>query len=84
MPLTPTEKYLKGYPLIKFMEKTICECGFEVNGVSQRHVESNLTQHKKSKLHKKLMKAKQRESSAPLPSNKQRASSSLIKVRRKK
>ena len=42
------------------MEGKICECGYEVNGTSEKHLESNLKIHMKSKLHKKLMKAKRK------------------------
>jgi len=35
-----------------------CECGFRVRGNSQAHAKANLKNHKKSKLHKNLMEAK--------------------------
>ncbi len=35
-----------------------CECGFRVRGVSKASAEANLENHKKSKLHKKLMETK--------------------------
>jgi len=36
----------------------ICECGYKVRGISKIHAESNLKNHKKSKLHKNLMESK--------------------------
>ncbi|KKN12895.1 hypothetical protein LCGC14_1011910 [marine sediment metagenome] len=38
----------------------VCECGFTVTGNSQLHAEANLKNHKKSKLHKKLMMVKEK------------------------
>ena len=35
-----------------------CECGLRVKGNSKVHAEANLHNHKKSKLHKKLMESK--------------------------
>lgn len=35
-----------------------CECGMIVKGTSEKHTKSNLKNHKKSKLHKKLMEGK--------------------------
>ena len=36
----------------------VCDCGFRVTGNSMAHAEANLKNHKKSKLHKKLMGSK--------------------------
>jgi len=33
----------------------ICECGLKIKGNSILHAETNLINHRKSKLHKKLM-----------------------------
>ena len=39
-------------------EEITCECGWKIKGTSILHAESNLKNHKKSKLHKKLMETK--------------------------
>lgn len=42
-------------------EKTIrCECGQIITGISKAHAESNLKNHKKSKIHKKNLKFSKR------------------------
>jgi len=38
--------------------KLYCECGYGIKGNSEAHATTNLYQHKKSKLHKKLMEIK--------------------------
>jgi hypothetical protein len=38
--------------------KLYCECGYGIKGNSEAHATTNLDQHKKSKLHKKLMEIK--------------------------
>lgn len=48
----------KGVTPFPFMIKIYCECGFGVRGVTEAHAEANLTQHKKSKLHQKMMEIK--------------------------
>ena len=39
-------------------ETIICECGKLITGTSQKHTELNLKNHKKSKIHKELMRSK--------------------------
>jgi hypothetical protein len=38
-----------------------CECGFIVKGKSENHAKSNMKTHKKSRLHKRLIKTKKEE-----------------------
>ena len=38
--------------------KTVCECGIVVRGTSNKHLEANMKQHKRSKMHRELMKFK--------------------------
>lgn len=42
-------------------EEITCECGWPIKGKSIAHAEANLKNHKKSKLHKKLMMIKNKE-----------------------
>ena len=36
----------------------VCECGISVKGLSEKHAQSNLKAHKKSKIHKDIMSNK--------------------------
>ena len=36
--------------------KKRCECGIEITGTTEKHLESNFLSHQKSKLHKELIK----------------------------
>lgn len=40
------------------MAEIECDCGWVVKGNSEKHAEANLKIHKKSKLHKRLIKYK--------------------------
>ncbi len=40
-------------------EKRVCDCGMLVKGISEKHLEVNIRNHKKSKKHKELMKIKE-------------------------
>ena len=36
----------------------VCECGMTIFGISEKHAQSNLKRHQKSKRHKHIMKDK--------------------------
>lgn len=36
--------------------ETICECGMTIKGTSEKHLSTNLKEHKKSKRHKEIIK----------------------------
>ncbi len=38
------------------MTEKICECGITITGTSDQHLESNMKTHKKSKMHKEILK----------------------------
>lgn len=39
-------------------EEILCECGMIIIGTSKKHLAHNLREHKKSKVHKKIVQAK--------------------------